>query len=116
MLQGSVLGPLFLLIYINGLPDNIKSTCKIFADDKSLFSPLFNKSFPLNELEIDLQNISNWAYQWKMCFNLDPNKQAQEVYLSSKTNKGDFQNLSFTGYNVEVCSSRKHLGLSMSGA
>ena len=35
--QGSVLGPLFFLIYINGLPDNLESNCKIFADDTSLF-------------------------------------------------------------------------------
>ena len=36
--QGSVLGPLMFLIYINHLPDNIQSTCKIFADATSLFS------------------------------------------------------------------------------
>ena len=35
--QGSVLGPLMFLIYINDLPDNIQSTCKIFVDDTSLF-------------------------------------------------------------------------------
>ena len=48
-----------------------------------------------------------------MRFNPDPNNQAQEVYFSRKTNKGDFQNLSFNGSNVEACSSQKHLGLIM---
>ena len=41
--QGSVLGPLFFLIYINDLPDNLESNCKIFADDTSLFYKVFDK-------------------------------------------------------------------------
>ena len=36
--QGSVLGPLLFLVYINDLTDNISSTMKLFADDASLFS------------------------------------------------------------------------------
>ena len=81
MPQGSVLGPLLFLIYINDLPDNIQSTCKIFADDTSLFSHVFDKYKSQSELNIDLQIISNWAFQWKMQFNPDPNKQSQEVHL-----------------------------------
>ena len=41
--QGSVLGPLLVLICINDLLDNIHSTCKIFTDNKSLFSHVFDK-------------------------------------------------------------------------
>ena len=48
-----------------------------------------------------------------MGFNLGPNKQAQEVYSSRKTNKGHCQSSSFNGSNVEACSSQKHLGLIM---
>lgn len=43
MPQGSVLAPLLCLIYINDLPDNIQSTCKIFVGDTSLFSHDFDK-------------------------------------------------------------------------
>ena len=72
------------LIWINDLPDNIQSTCKIFADNTSLFSHFSDKSTSQSELNKDLQAISNWAFQWKMQFNPNPNKQAQEVYFSKK--------------------------------
>ena len=85
MPQASVLGPLlFLFLYINDLPDNIQSTCKFFADDTSRFSYAFDKYKSQSELSNDLQIISNWAFQWKMQFNPDPNKQAKKVYFSKK--------------------------------
>ena len=69
--------------------------------------------FLRNELDTDLQSISDWAYQWKMRCNPDPIKQAQELYFARKINKDDFQNLSFNESNVETCSCQKHLGLIM---
>ena len=82
--QGSVLGPLLFLIYINDLPDGIISMCKIFADDTSLFSKVLDINKSVTELNTDLEKISQWAYQWKMQFNPDPNKQANEIFFSCK--------------------------------
>ena len=76
--QGSVLGLLLFLIYINDLPDGITSICKIFADT-SLFSKVLDVNKSVNELNSDLERINQWAYQWKMQFNPDPKKQANEV-------------------------------------
>ena len=109
--QGSVLGPLLFLIYINDLPDNIQSTCKIFADDTSLFSHVFDKYKSQSELNIALQIISNWAFQWKTQFNPDPNKQAQEVYFSKKSNNKNSLPVIFNDAKVVTCSAHKHLGL-----
>ena len=112
--QGSVLGPLMFLIYINDLPDKIQSTCKIFADDTSLFSHVFNKDTSQDELNNDLQKVSDWAFQWKMQFNPDSNKQAQEVIFSKKAESNNSLPLIFNKTKVKTCQSQKHLGLILS--
>ena len=83
--QGSALGLLLLLIYINDLPDGITSLCKILADDTSLFSKVLDVDKSVIELNADLEEINQWASQWKMQFNSDPNKQANEVICSWKS-------------------------------
>ena len=60
--QASVLSPLLFLVYINDLPDNIQSSCKMFADDTFLFSHVFDKYKSQIELNNDLQVTSNWAF------------------------------------------------------
>ena len=56
--------------------------CKIFADDTSLFSKVLDVNKSVIELNADLEKINQWAYQWKMQFNPDPNKQTNEVIFS----------------------------------
>ena len=82
--QGSILGPLLFLIYISDLSDNLSSNVKLFADNTSLFSVTHDVNVSARELNDDLRKISNWAFQWKMSFNPDVNKQAQEIIFSRK--------------------------------
>ena len=85
--QGSVLGPLLFLIYINDLEINIKSHVKFFADETMLFSIVKDPIVSANDLNYDLDIIYRWAHQWKMEFNPDPTKQATEVVFSCKKNE-----------------------------
>ena len=56
--QGSVLGPLFFLICINDLVDNISSEAKLFADDTSLFTVVYDVDIAADQLNRDLEIIS----------------------------------------------------------
>ena len=109
--QGSILGPLLFLIYVNDLADGLSSNPKLFADDTSLFSVVHNANTTAKELNNDLVKINRWAYQWKMSFNPDPSKQAQEVIFSRKTKKENDPPLAFSNNNVSETNSQKHLGV-----
>ena len=75
------------MIYINDLTEGFSSNAKLFTDDTSLFSVIHDIQTSPNNLNKDLERISNWATQWKMNFNPDTIKQAQEVIFSRKVKK-----------------------------
>ena len=109
--QTSILGPPLFLIDINDLAENLSSNPKLFADDTSLFSVLRDLNTSANEINDDLKKIEAWAHQWKMSFNPDPLKQAQEVIFSRKRNKPHHPDVIFNGNPVKKSSSQKHLGM-----
>ena len=109
--QGSILGPLFLLIYINDLTDGIPSIVKLFADDTSLFLIVQNKNNSALQLNNDLDKISDWAYTWKMFFNPDPSEQAQEGIFSRKCKKEDHPPIYFNDIPVTQNTVQNHIGL-----
>ena len=109
--QGSVLGPLLFLIYINDLESDVKSNIKFFADDTMLFSIVKDPAISANDLNHDLNTIHQWAQQWKMEFNPDPSKQATEVLFSCKKSSPQHPQLIFNGAAVANVNEQKHLGL-----
>ena len=82
--QGSILGPLFFLVYINDLTADLKCIFKLFADDTSLFTVVEDSNTATNNMNHDLMLIRQWAYGWKMSFNPDPQKRAVELIFSWK--------------------------------
>ena len=107
--QGSILGPLLFLIYINDLPNGLNSNVKLFADNTSLFSVVRNITDSTNLLNSNLSKINEWARQWKTGFNPDPIKQAQEIIFSRKTSKGNHSGLMFNNNIVNLTVNHKHL-------
>ena len=105
------MGPLFFLIYTNDLENGIISNVKFFADDTSLFSVVNNPTLSAFELNSDLKVIENWASQWKMSFNPDPNKQAVEMLFSRKRSDQNHPPLFFNNVLVASASDHKHLGI-----
>ena len=109
--QGSVLGPLLFLVYINDLTENIKSQMRLFADDSSIFTPVKNVIDTHEQLVKDLETVSTWGHQWKMVFNPDITKQAVEVIFSVKKKKPNHPDLEFNGIPVAREDHTKHLGV-----
>ena len=99
------------MIYINGLADELSSNAKLFSDDTSLFSLLHNLDSSAVERKSDLAKISHWAHQWKMSFNPDSNKQAQEAVISRKVNKDSHTPLNFNNNIVYQATSQKFPGI-----
>ena len=98
------------LIYINDLSENLVSSPKLSADGTSLFSVIFDKDLSVKNFNDDFNRINNWAFQWKMGFNPDPNKQAQEVLVSRKIQKSSQPSLVFNNI-VTQSFTQKHLGM-----
>ena len=68
--QGTVLGPLLFLTYINDLPDNISSTVRLFADDCVIYRSITTDK-DAEILQKDLDQLSLWEKKWQMKFNLN---------------------------------------------
>ena len=65
--QGSVLGPLLFVLYINDLPDGLTNKCLMYADDSKLIAE--SEAEEDNGLQMDLNKVVSWCETWSMCLN-----------------------------------------------
>jgi hypothetical protein len=107
--QGSVLGPLLFLIYVNDIAESLESTARLFADDSSLAVTSTNINTIQDVLNSDLQKNSSWSQQWLVILN--PLK--TEVVTFSLVNC-EQPKLIFNNNTLTLVQDHKYLGVSLS--
>ena len=68
--QGSVLGPLLFLVYVNDLPRGLNCTAALFADDTKLYK-IIRSDVDRAALQNDLNQVAKWSNTWQLPFNVD---------------------------------------------
>ena len=66
--QGSVLGPLLFICYVNDMPEVVHSALRMFADDTKIFRQVDSEEDKEN-LQSDLKTLKDWADTWQLRFN-----------------------------------------------
>ena len=94
MVQGSQIGPLLFISFVNDIVDLVKDpvSCKLFADDVKLYSKIEG---PIdNAIDMTLRTIQEWSRKWQM--NLNPSKSSTMTIGNDQTTK------SYTIDNIEI--------------
>ena len=116
--QGSVLGPILFVLFINDLPDCVSSDSLLFADDTKIFSEITCDHDSL-QLQNDLNSLQSWSDKWLLNFHPDKckvltlggvSKSVNVIPRSYYLKKGD------TVYNLEHVDSMKDLGITIDSA
>ena len=107
--QGSVLGPLLFLIFINDITYVVKH-CKIrlFADDTCLFIEIEDPEVQAIQLNEDLESLNKWAKKWHVDFS--PPK-TEEVIISRKRLQQAHPVSYLDNVPIKLVENHKHLGL-----
>ena len=115
--QGSVLGPILFVIFINDLPDCVSSACicKMYADDTKLLATI-NSDDDHAQLQVDLNSINDWTHKWLMELNIKKCKVMHTGYkpTHSSYSMEDVQSGQSTRVLLETTKTERDLGFQMS--
>ena len=108
MPQGSVLGPLLFLVYINDMPAATKSTLRLFADDSLLYRRVKTPQ-DAEILQVDLDALQRWETTWQMAFN--PSK--CEIISITRKKKPLQTAYTIHGHTLNKVKKGKYLGVTI---
>lgn len=105
--QGSVLGPLLFLLFVNELPDWIKNNICMFADDTKIWTRLTNPT-DAESLQKDLDSLSTWSARWQLKFN--PEK-CKLMHIGHKQDTKYTIRQDNINWNIQEVSEERDLGV-----
>ena len=115
--QGSVLGPLLLIMFVNDLPDEVKSYCKLFADDAKLYKNLQNFE-DFETIQNDLNKLCQWTIKWLMLFSV---AKCKDMHIGRDNPRFEYEMTDREGNtkvlkSVEIEKFDKHISLTVNRA
>ena len=110
--QGSVLGPLLFVIYINDLPESVKSDIFLFADDTKILKHITSEKDAL-DLQSDIDSLEQWSQKWLLRFHPD---KCHVLTLGEFHNILHTQRYTINGQELEHVFEEKDLGVKFDSA
>ena len=107
--QGSVLGPLLFLIFINDMECATQCQMRMFADDTHVYDISNDYQNSVQNINNDLLSLQHWATQWRVTFN--PQKTVYMVFSRKTINNVFPSDIYFNGIPLARVSEHKHLGI-----
>ena len=106
--QGTVLGPILFLAFINDLPDSVKANTRLFADDCVVYRSVKSDE-DCEALQSDLAHLEEWERKWCMHFNPD---KCNTISITRKKKRINFQ-YTLHGQNLKRVDSATYLGVEL---
>ncbi len=105
--QGSVLGPLLFLVFVNDIADDLIGLTRLFADDTSIQHTATDRNTIVNLANLDLDKINSWSREWLVTFNPD---KTDIMVFSLRAQHEQFL-FNFADQDISSVQRHKHLGV-----
>ena len=102
--QGSVIGPSMFMLFINDMPEVVRSCIEMFADDAKIFKAMLTEE-DRSDFQENLNNLQSWANTWKMKFNAD---KCKVLHLGNQNQQHEYR---MCDTSLEAVREEKDLGV-----